>query len=109
MIRAFHQNEGRIRPAAVILRTLTSLLTLTGGGSAGKEGPVAFLGAGASSWLAQRLTLTAKDRRILLLAGAAGGLGAIFHAPLGGALTAVEVLYSDDFEAEALLPSVITP
>ncbi|GAB6038320.1 chloride channel protein [Fundidesulfovibrio butyratiphilus] len=107
MIRAFHRNEGRIRPAAAVLRTVSSLLTMTAGGSAGKEGPVAFMGAGAASWLAQKRGLSAKDRRILLLAGAAGGLGAIFQAPLGGALTAVEVLYSDDFEAEALLPSVI--
>lgn len=107
MIRAFHRNEGRIRPVTAVLRTVSSLFTMSAGGSAGKEGPVAFMGAGAASWLAQKRGLSAKDRRILLLAGAAGGLGAIFQAPLGGALTAVEVLYSDDFEAEALLPSVI--
>ena len=108
MIRAFHQAEGRIRPAAAIIRTLTSILTLAGGGSAGKEGPVAYMGAGFGSWLSTRLGFSARDRRILLLAGAAGGLGAIFRAPLGGALTVVEVLYAEDFEAEALLPAVLS-
>ena len=42
------------------------------------------------------------------MAGAAGGLGAIFKAPLGGALTAVEVIYREDFEAEAILPAVLS-
>ncbi|MBG3877041.1 chloride channel protein, partial [Desulfovibrio oxamicus] len=48
------------------------------------------------------------ERRILMLAGAAGGLGAVFRAPLGGALTAIEVLYREDFESEALLPAVLS-
>ncbi|MFZ5428350.1 MAG: chloride channel protein [Thermodesulfobacteriota bacterium] len=108
MIRAFHQGEGRIRPRAAVLRTATSILTLASGGSAGKEGPVAFMGAGLGSWLAGKLKLSDRDRRIVLLAGAAGGLGAIFRSPLGGAMTAVEVLYSEDFEGEALLPSIIS-
>lgn len=108
MIRAFHRGEGRIRPLAALVRTGTSLLTLGAGGSAGKEGPVAFMGAGFGSWLAGKLGLSDSERRILLLAGAAGGLGAIFRSPLGAAMTAVEVLYSEDFEGEALLPSIIS-
>jgi CIC family chloride channel protein len=107
MIRAFHRGQGRIRPLTAVLRTLTSLLTLASGGSAGKEGPVAFMGAGFGSWLAGKLELSDRERRILLLAGAAGGLGAIFRSPLGAAMTAVEVLYSEDFEGEALLPSIV--
>ncbi|GFK94917.1 Chloride/fluoride channel protein [Fundidesulfovibrio magnetotacticus] len=108
MIRAFHQGQGRIPPRAAALRTATSVLTIASGGSAGKEGPVAFLGAGFGSWLAGKFGLTDRDRRVLLLAGAAGGLGAIFRSPLGGAMTAVEVLYSEDFEGEALLPCIVS-
>jgi len=44
----------------------------------------------------------------MMVAGAAGGLGAIFRAPLGGALTAVEVLYKDDIETDALTPAIIS-
>ena len=90
------------------LKGATSILTIAAGGSAGQEGPISQLGAGLGSLIAQKLHLTARQRRILLLAGAAGGLGAIFRAPLGGAITAVEVLYSEDFEAEAMLPAVVS-
>jgi CIC family chloride channel protein len=108
MIKAFHRQEGHLPPAVPIMKVGTSILTIAAGGSAGREGPISLLGAGCGSWLASRLRLTAKERRILLLAGAAGGLGAIFRAPLGGALTAVEVIYREDFEAEALLPSIVS-
>jgi len=108
MIKAFHHQEGHITPSVPVMKVGTSILTIAAGGSAGREGPISLLGAGCGSWLAGKLRLSARERRILLLAGAAGGLGAIFRAPLGGALTAVEVIYREDFEAEALLPSIIS-
>ncbi|MEZ4289458.1 MAG: chloride channel protein [Myxococcota bacterium] len=49
----------------------------------------------------------ARARRTLMVAGAAAGLGAIFRAPLGGALTAVEVLYKEDLETDALTPAIL--
>jgi len=55
------------------------------------------------------LKLKPRDRRILVLAGAAGGIGAIFHAPLGAALFAPEVLYREaEFEFEAILPCIVS-
>jgi len=54
------------------------------------------------------MRLRARDRRILVLAGAAGGIGAIFHAPLGAALFAPEVLYREtEFEFEAIMPCIV--
>lgn len=108
MIKTFHQQGGRLAPSVPLIKVGTSVLTIATGGSAGREGPISLLGAGCGSWLADRFKLSAKERRVLLLAGAAGGLGAIFRAPLGGALTAVEVIYREDFEAEALLPSILS-
>jgi CIC family chloride channel protein len=108
MIKAFHKNSGTIKPLVPLIKGATAIATIASGGSAGQEGPISQLGAGLGSFFAQLLHLTTRQRRILLLAGAAGGLGAIFRAPLGGALTAVEVLYSEDFEAEALLPAVVS-
>lgn len=108
MIRAFHRGRGLIRPRVPFVKGLATIATLASGGSAGKEGPVAQIGAGIGSYLASRLGLSARDRRVLLLAGAAGGLGAIFRAPLGSALTAIEVLYHEDFESDALIPCVIS-
>lgn len=108
MINAFHNKEGRIRPLAALIKGATSILTITTGGSAGREGPISQVGAAVGAWIADRFNFSAKERRILLLAGAAGGLGAIFRAPLGGALTAIEVIYKEDFESEAVLPAVIS-
>jgi len=108
MIKAFHNQGGVIKPLVALIKGATSILTIGAGGSAGREGPISLLGAGLGSFLADKLKLSPKERRILLLTGAAGGLGAIFRAPLGGALTAVEVIYKEDFEAEAILPSVIS-
>ncbi len=108
MIKSFHQDKGVIRPVAPLIKGLTSIFTIASGGSAGREGPISQIGAGLGSWLADRLGLSVKERRILMLTGAAGGLGAVFRAPLGGALTAIEVIYKEDFESEAIVPAVIS-
>ncbi|WP_233189449.1 chloride channel protein [Geothermobacter hydrogeniphilus] len=107
-IDAFHNKGGQIRGRVPIIKSIASIVTIGTGGSAGKEGPIAQIGAGFGSFLAAKLKLDAADRRILLLAGMAGGIGATFRAPLGGALFAVEVLYQDpEFEHEGLIPSII--
>lgn len=108
MIKAFHHQGGVIRPLVPIIKGFTSILTIASGGSAGREGPITQIGAGMGSWIALKLKLSARERRLLLLTGAAGGLGAIFRAPMGAALTAIEVIYMEDFEAEAVLPAVIS-
>ena len=107
MIDAFHNKEGIIRGRIPFVKGLASIITLSTGGSAGREGPIAQIGAGFGSWLGQVLKLDVKDRRLLLLAGTAGGLGAIFRAPLGGALTSIEVLYKEDFETEGAITSIV--
>ena len=109
VIRSFHQERGRIRWRVPIIKTVASTLTIASGGSAGREGPVAQIGAGFGSVLAQVLKLPDKDRRIMVLAGVGGGVGSMFRAPLGGALFASEVLYREpDFEYEAILPAIIS-
>jgi CIC family chloride channel protein len=108
LIHTFHRREGRLDLRIPLVRVSTAILTIAAGGSAGREGPMSLLGAGCAAWLADRLGLSPKERRLLLLVGAAGGLGAIFRAPLGGALTAVEVVYREDFEARALVPSILS-
>ncbi len=109
MIEAFHHRGGYIRRRVPFVKIAASAITIGSGGSAGKEGPIAQIGAGFGSFLAGLLRLKAQDRRILVLAGAAGGIGAIFHAPLGAALFAPEVLYREaEFESEAILPCIFS-
>jgi CIC family chloride channel protein len=108
-IEAFHRKGGVIRGRVPIVKTISSIITIGTGGSAGREGPIAQIGAGFGSFVATKLRLSAMDRRILLLAGMAGGIGATFRSPLGGALFAVEVLYRDpEFEHEGLIPCIIS-
>ena len=92
-IDAFHNQAGSMRGRVPLIKSLATLATLASGGSAGKEGPIAQIGSGIGSALGRTLKMGARARRTMMVAGAAGGLGAIFRAPLGGALTAVEVLY----------------
>ena len=107
MVRAFHGEKGSIRARVPLIKMVASVLTIGTGGSAGREGPIAQIGAGFGSFLASRLKLSDWERRMLLLAGTAGGISAIFRAPLGGALFSVEVLYaSTAIEFSAIVPCV---
>ena len=107
-VRSFHRRAGRIRLRVPLVKMLTSAVTLSTGGSGGREGPIAQIGAGVGSVVAERLQLSAAERRRLMLAGMAAGVGAIFHAPLAGAIFAIEVLYRDpDFEAESLVQAFL--
>lgn len=108
-IDAYHRRMGRIRARVPLVKMIASAITIGTGGSGGREGPIAQIGAGFGSLLATRLGLSARDRRILLAAGIGGGVGAIFRAPLAGAIFAAEVLYSSpEFEAEVLLPAMVS-
>jgi CIC family chloride channel protein len=108
-IDAYHNKGGVIRPMVPLVKTVASAITLTSGGSGGREGPIAQIGAGFGSFLGARLGFSARERRIMLAAGMAAGVGSIFRAPLAGALFAAEVLYRDpEFEAEVLIPAGIS-
>ena len=109
LIRAFHRGQGVIRTRVPYVKGIASILTIGTGGSAGEEGPISQIGAGVGSALARVMKLTVEETRLLMLAGAAGGMGAIFRAPLGGALFAVEVVYSSAaMESAALLPCMVS-
>ncbi len=107
-LRAFHVGRGRIRARVIGTKLLASAVNLGTGASAGREGPIAHIGAAIGAVVGRLLRLSDRERRLLLIAGAAGGIGAIFRTPLGGALFVVEVLYSDDLEADALVPALLS-
>jgi CIC family chloride channel protein len=108
-IDAYHHKGGLIRGRIPIVKTIASTLTLTTGGSGGREGPIAQIGAGFGSFLATRFKLSERERRIMMAAGIGAGVGSIFRAPLAGALFAAEVLYRDpEFESEVIIPAGIS-
>ena len=107
-INAFHNKEGFIRRRVPIIKIIASAITIGSGGSAGREGPVALVGAGFGSAIADVFKLNNRDRRIALAIGIGAGIGSIFKSPLGGALLSTAILYRRDFEVYALLPSFIS-
>jgi CIC family chloride channel protein len=91
-----------------LIKLISSAVTIGTGGSGGREGPIAQIGAGFGSLLGNILGLTPAERRILLAAGIGAGVSAIFRAPFAGALFAAEVLYkSPEFEPEVIIPAGI--
>ena len=108
VINSFHRQSGKMRKRIPLVKTIATAFTLGTGGSAGREGPITQVGAGFGSLLGTLFKSGARERRLLVLAGAGAGLGAIFRSPLGAALFASEVLYRDvDFETPALVPSFV--
>ncbi|MDD4138041.1 MAG: chloride channel protein [Methanoregula sp.] len=105
-IKAFH-GDGKIRRRVPLLKAVTAILTISTGGSAGREGPSAQISAGFGSMVADMLGLSPKERRIAMTTGIGAGIGTIFKAPLGGAVLAAEVLYTRDFESDAIVPAFL--
>jgi CIC family chloride channel protein len=107
-VDAFHRREGIIRPRVPPLKMLASAITIGSGGSAGREGPIALIAAGVGSVYAKLAHRSEEDRRLLLLAGMAAGLSAIFRTPMGTGVFAIEVLYGRmEFEVGALLYTML--
>ncbi|SNT26446.1 chloride channel protein, CIC family [Granulicella rosea] len=113
VIRSYHEHGGRIDVRPFPAKLLAAVATVGAGGSAALEGPSIYGGAALGSWLWTRLErlrrfeLTARDRRIMLICGAAAGMSAVFRAPLTGIVFALEMPYKDDLAHEALMPSLI--
>lgn len=108
VVKAFHRSGGFIRARVAPLKLVASAITIGSGGTAGREGPTALIGAGLGSLYASVLRRSEGDRRILALMGMAAGLSAIFRSPIGSAFFAIEVLYgSMEFESGALLYTML--
>jgi CIC family chloride channel protein len=84
--------RSRIEPKVAILKPLSSALSIGTGGPFGAEGPIIMTGGAFGSIFAQLFPLTAAERKTLLVAGAAGGMSAIFASPVAAVLLAVELL-----------------
>ncbi len=108
VIKSYHNNLP-VRTRVPFIKTIVSVISLGVGGAGGREGPAAQIGAGLGYRIGKILHLNDREKRIMLICGMSGGIGAIFRSPMGAAIYATEVLYRDmDFEHEALLPAAIS-
>ncbi|MBE7414181.1 MAG: chloride channel protein [Deltaproteobacteria bacterium] len=107
VISSIHKNDGRIRPLVIPVEFIRTFITLSTGGSAGKEGPSAQIGAGLASLVADILRFDGSDRRKLVICGISGGFSSVFGTPLAGAIFGMEVLFVGSIRYEVLLPSFV--
>ena len=107
VIEAVMMRGGRIRKRVATIKSLASALTIGTGGSVGREGPVVQIGAALGSTLGQLLRLPAEQIKTLAACGAAGGIAAVFNAPIAGAFFALEVI-TGNFAMPAFSPVILS-
>lgn len=89
---AYALRGGKIRMRVPLLKSVASAISIGSGGSCGREGPIAQIGAGIGSALSSLLRLNKRETKTLVVAGLSSGIAATFNAPLGGVLFGIEVI-----------------
>jgi H+/Cl- antiporter ClcA len=107
VIEAIHKASGKIPVLVVPVKLVATVITLASGGSAGKEGPCAQIGAGLASLFADMIKFNDADRRKLVICGVSAGFAAVFGTPIAGSIFGVEVLFVGAILYDVLLPSFI--
>ncbi|MFE2011484.1 chloride channel protein [Streptomyces sp. NPDC059491] len=106
-IAAAHHDPAGMRGRVTVVKLVASAVTIGSGGSGGTEGPAAQISAAFGSVIARRTGMTRRQARTAVVIGLASGVGAIFQAPLGGALLGAELLYRKDMDARVLPKALI--
>jgi len=107
VIKAVIAKGGYLKSSLIFFKTIASALSIGSGGGAGREGPIVQIGASVGSAVGQFFKLSSDQLRTLVACGAAGGIAAIFNAPLGGVMFALEVIIGD-FRVRTFSPIVIS-
>jgi CIC family chloride channel protein len=95
VMHAIKHKESIIRPRVALIKAVASAICIGSGGAAGREGPMVQIGATLGSTYGQLFALSAEQKRILVAAGAAGGVAAAFHAPIAGVFFAMEIILQE--------------
>jgi len=107
VMEAVALKSGVIRKRVLIVKLLASAISISTGGSVGREGPIVQIGSAIGSTLGQVLKVSADRMRTLVGCGAAAGIAATFNAPIAGSMFALEVILGD-FGLATFSPIVIS-
>lgn len=108
VIESIHMNYGRMDIKSIPAKLLAVIVTISGGGSLGKEGPSVLIGAGIASGISDLLKLKDIDRKKAALCGISAGVAAVFGTPLAGAMFAMEILYMGKISYDAIFSSLVS-
>ncbi len=108
-IGMFHARSGRLRIRELWGRVIGTITTIGSGGSLGLEGPGVLIGGTVGAHAQSRFArlFAGEDGRLLMVAGAAAGVSAVFRAPVTGLVFALEAPYKDDIARHAVLPAIV--
>jgi len=107
IIEAVHRHSGKINLPVIPVKLIATVITISLGGSAGKEGPAAQIGAGLCSALSSLFRFDDRDRKKMVICGISAGFAAVFGTPIAGAIFGVEVLFVGAMFYDVLLPSFV--
>ena len=107
VLKSVALHDGKMNLRIPFIKIIASATTIGSGGSAGREGPIAQIGAGFASGLSEKLRLNPKEMRTLVIAGVAAGIASTFNAPIGGALFAIEVLMREGIVTALFIPIIV--
>lgn len=107
VIEAVHKNSGKMNISVVPVKLIATVITIFSGGSVGKEGPGAQIGAASASYIATLFRFTKRDRKKMVICGISAGFASVFGTPLAGAIFGVEILIVGALMYDILLPSIV--
>jgi H+/Cl- antiporter ClcA len=104
---AVHEQEGRMPLRTLFIKPVAALVTLACGGSAGKEGPCAHIGASLGAAIGRVLHLNSELSKRIVACGVSAGFASVFGTPIAGAIYGVEVLAVGRIRYDFLFPAII--
>jgi CIC family chloride channel protein len=107
-LRKVNLEGGFIRFRTIVIKILATALTIGTGGSAGVEGPVAQVGGALGSQVGQSFRVSGGRMKVYIAAGCAGGVAAIFNAPIAGVFFAAEIVLLGSYEISSFAALVIS-